>query len=74
MEQPGYDIEDAIVIHETQPGHKNEGALLIKAPVFGDEKVWIAKSQITEDSEVFEAGTSGTLSITEWLAKQKGWL
>jgi len=72
--EPGYDIEDVIVLQETRRGEPNEGAILISAPVFGVEKVWIAKNQITEDSEVYEMGTEGTLSITEWLAKKKGWL
>lgn len=33
---------------------------------------WIPKSQIDDDSEVYQAGTSGTLIVTEWLAIQKG--
>lgn len=72
--EDGYDIENARVVHETSRGMKNEGAILVTAPDFGDEKVWIPKSQITEDSEVFEMGTEGTLSVTEYLAEQKGWL
>jgi hypothetical protein len=33
---------------------------------------WIPKSQISDDSEVYEMNTSGTLIITEWLAVEKG--
>jgi hypothetical protein len=36
------------------------------------KKVWIPKSQIHEDSEVYTSGTSGKLIITEWIASQKG--
>lgn len=37
------------------------------------EEVWIPKSQIDEDSEVWNEKTSGgTLIITEWIAKEKG--
>lgn len=35
-------------------------------------KEWIPKSQISDDSSVYEMGTSGCLIITQWLAEQKG--
>jgi hypothetical protein len=35
------------------------------------EQIWIPQSQITDDSEVFEAGGTGDLVITKWLAEQK---
>jgi hypothetical protein len=34
---------------------------------------WVPKSQISDDSEVYEAGHYGSLVVTEWLAEQKGW-
>ena len=71
---PGYDIEETVVIHETSPGMTNEGALLVKAPKFGDDEVWIPKACITEDSEVFEKGTEGTLIVTEGWARKEGWI
>ena len=36
------------------------------------EQYWLPKSQIDDDSEVYEHGTSGTLIISAWLAQQKG--
>ena len=36
------------------------------------EEIWIPISQITDDSEVYKSGTSGTLIITDWLAAKKG--
>ena len=33
--------------------------------------VWIPKSQIDDDSEVYKKGTEGLLVITEWIALQK---
>lgn len=33
---------------------------------------WIPKSQIDDDSEVYEKGTFGKLVISEWIAKEKG--
>lgn len=35
------------------------------------EDIWIPKSQIHDDSEVYEEGHSGTLIVSEWIAKQK---
>ena len=40
--------------------------------VIDDDEVWIPKSQIHDDSEVCEEGSSGTLVITEWIAREKG--
>ena len=37
------------------------------------EEHWIPKSQITDDSEVYERGHEGKLVITHWLAQQLGW-
>jgi len=73
--KPGYDIEDAVCALESKSGK----ALLIAAPFFAelgekDGKKMIPKSQITDDSEVYEVGGEGTLTVTEWLAKKEGWL
>jgi hypothetical protein len=40
------------------------------------EKIWIPKSQIHDNSEVYDADehSEGELVITEWIAKQKGLL
>jgi hypothetical protein len=36
------------------------------------EEIWIPKSQIDDDSEVYEMGTNGDLVITQWIARKKG--
>ena len=36
------------------------------------QEVWIPKSQIHADSEVFAAGTDGKLIISQWIAEKKG--
>lgn len=36
-------------------------------------EVWIPKSQIDDESEVWTEGTEGTLVVTAWFAKEKGW-
>jgi hypothetical protein len=38
----------------------------------GGKAVWVPKSEIHEDSDVYENGTEGTLIISEWVAKKKG--
>lgn len=74
---PGYDIEGVKCIKESGSGK----ALLVKnssCEEFEGEQpsgtCWVPKSQITDDSEVFEVGGEGTLCVTEWFAKKKGWL
>jgi hypothetical protein len=59
------EVEDVLVKSET------EKALLC---IIEGEQMWIPKSQITDDSEVWKQGDEGTLVITEWLAEQKGLL
>lgn len=54
---------------------ETDKALLILIPDIDTEAVWVPKSQIHDDSEVFDAGENrrGTLAVTDWLADQKGW-
>ena len=37
----------------------------------GDE-YWIPKSQISQDSEVFNEDSEGTLIVSQWIAGEKG--
>lgn len=77
--KPGYDIEDVEVLAESSNG-KSILASAECEEFEGDDshkdanKCWVPKKQITEDSEVYKMGTSGTLIVTEWLAKERGWL
>lgn len=59
-----FEIENAFCKHET------EKAILVEAEDL-DGEVWIPKSQIDDDSEVYgmdEKKNSGTLIISEWFA------
>lgn len=49
----------------------SEMALLVE---INGEEVWIPKSQVDEDSEVFDddANAEGVLVVSEWIAIQKG--
>jgi hypothetical protein len=48
-------------------------ALLVEADEL-DAEEWIPKSQIHEDSEIFEDGQEdGELIVSTWLARERGW-
>lgn len=60
------DVEDCYARVETNK------ALLIQLP--DDDEVWVPKSQIEDDSEVYADGHNGKLVCTKWIAEQKGFL
>jgi hypothetical protein len=62
-----YKVEDVVCTAESDAAIKVEGSDI-------GEPTWVPKSQIDDDSEVYAKGTEGTLIVTEWIAKQKGWL
>ena len=49
-------------------------ALLVRIPEDDDKEHWIPKSQIHDDSEVYdgEDNAHGKLVITHWIAEQRG--
>jgi hypothetical protein len=49
---------------------ESTSAILVEIPEHGE--LWIPKSQVHDDSEVYKKGTEGKLVITAWLATQKG--
>jgi len=65
QKEPAYEC-DALAIHAT------EKALLVD--IQGEGEHWIPLSQIEEDSEVQQEGDQGILTITGWIAKQKGFV
>jgi hypothetical protein len=60
-------FEDCECVGET------DKAILVNVPDLDDE-VWVPKSQLDDDSEVYKLGTDGTLVVSDWLAEKKGWL
>lgn len=62
-----YTVEDAVCVGES------DLAIKVKAPEF-DGAVWVPKSHVDDDSEVYAECHEGKLIVTEWIAKQKGWL
>lgn len=45
--------------------------LAIKVDIDG-KLVWIPNSQVDDDSEVWQCEDTGTLVVSEWIAKEKG--
>lgn len=52
---------------------ETDKAILVEIDDSGEEK-WIPKSVISDDSEVYERGTEGTLVVHEWFAEREGLL
>lgn len=48
---------------------ETEKAFLLR---IDDEEVWIPKSQISNPEDYAEGDTNCTVSITDWIANQKG--
>lgn len=45
-------------------------ALLVR--LSGGAEIWVPKSVIHDDSEVYKAGTNGTLVVARWFAEKEG--
>ena len=56
-------LEDVLVLRKT------DKAILVEVDT---AQIWIPKSQISENSEVWKDGQTGALIIPEWLATAKG--
>lgn len=65
-EDEGYDEPGCKAIADT------DHALLVTMPT--NEDVWIPKSVIHDDSEVWRVGQHGKLVVYTWFAEKKGWL
>lgn len=63
--------------HTTNLGNKRtgsgEGALHVTLEEDG-RKIWIPKSVIHDDSEVFDLGHEGDVIVQHWYAEKKGFL
>lgn len=58
------EVDGAVCIQET-------GAAILVETEHG--QTWLPKSQIDDDSEVFEKGHEGKLIVSQWIAEAKGW-
>ena len=58
-------------IEEAEAVKQTPDALLIHSDNL-PEDLWFPRSQIDDDSEVYELGHKGDLVVSEWIAIQKG--
>lgn len=66
--------EDGVVFDDAQATRGTERALLCRLTTDRGERreVWVPRSQITDDSEVFEVGDDGKLVVKSWFAEREG--
>jgi hypothetical protein len=51
---------------------ETDKALLVRFP--DGEEEWVPISQISDEEDYRVGDQDGTISVSEWLARQKGWL
>ncbi len=73
------DSDEAVSLGEVRLKHVTDDAILVAA--IGDNEtfdgeLWVPKTQVHDDSEVFEGmdGVEGELSVTHWWADKKGFV
>lgn len=62
-------MSEKVQIQDVKALKETERALLVEVE---GEEVWLPKSQIDDDSEVYKEDTEGTLVIPLWLAEKHG--
>lgn len=58
-----------VSFHDAEGLKETDLALLVE---LDGEEVWIPKSVIDDDSEVYRVGDEGTLVVHEWWAEKEG--
>lgn len=51
---------------------ETDAAVLVACSDFDGGQLWVPKSQIHDDSDVYAKDTDGDLVITDWFANKKG--
>lgn len=69
MDIEEYDDKN-VVIHDCRCERETDKALLVN---LGGSSQWVPKSQIHDDSHVFEEDGEGDLIVSKWIADEKGW-
>lgn len=62
---------EGVRVGQAESIRETEKAVLIK--IEDEQEVWVPKSQIHDDSDVWKDGQKGTLVVSQWYAEQKGW-
>lgn len=66
-DEEGVSQSNCVCIAET------DKAILVNVPD-EDKEVWVPKSMVHDDSEVYAKGHRGELVVKSWLANKLGWL
>ena len=62
----GHDVGTVTCTRETAK------ALLVEGECLPGKSIWVPKSVIHDDSEVYELGHEGKLVVQEWFAEKEG--
>ncbi len=63
---------DPVRIETCQGIAETDAAVLVECMDFDEGRLWVPKSQIDEDSDVYAKDTDGDLVVTAWFANKKG--
>lgn len=63
------DFESKVRFKDAKALRGTDKAILVRIE---EEEHWIPRSQIDDDSEVYEAGHEGELVVSQWIADEKG--
>jgi hypothetical protein len=63
------DFKKKVEFEDVETEAETDNALLC---TIDGKNVWIPKSQIDDNSEVWKKGDEGTLVVSEWIAEEKG--
>jgi hypothetical protein len=66
--------EELFVLKDVEVVRETSKALLIRSADL-EEETWIPKGQVHDNSDVYNASdaSEGDLTVTKWIAEQKGW-
>lgn len=65
------DEQGYIIVHQCEAIRETNEAILVEVHGY-DDPIWVPKSQIGENSDVYADCTSGSLVITAWFAEKAG--
>lgn len=62
---------DEVQLEDVEVLNESAHALLIK---LDGQTYWVPKNHVSDNSEVYKVGHSGTMIVSAWIAEQKGWV
>ena len=62
--------KEPVTLLRTKCLRETEKAILVE--LNDGQELWVPKSQVDDDSEVYQKGDTGSLVITAWFASREG--